>query len=327
MNACNVDPDAWPPFKTFDTEAMTNPDPHKTQAPSSQNAEQSTHYTEETIVGMPENEFDTSAQTLIGSQQDLGQELPETSLRPKILQDGLQVDSSTVGQRRILPPEVSDPASGHVDYQTLELLGEGGMGQVHLARQIALGRNVAVKQIRPSLKGQADQQEFLTEAVVTGKLEHPNIVPIYEVGQTAGGGSVLFDEECAGATLVGIDGRDVPDGQSGHAVKYLRRHRLRTLTRRHSPRPETRQHHDRRVRRSPGDGLGIGDDSRRFLIGLHLDCRNTRLYVARDGQCSRNGRSKKRCLSAGRHAVSDAVGNPSAYREIGTRLTRCRFAE
>ena len=62
------------------------------------------------------------------------------------------------------------------------------MGTVHLAQQVALGREVALKQIHQrSSQKPSVRDEFLTEAVLTGKLEHPNIVPIYEVGESSGG--------------------------------------------------------------------------------------------------------------------------------------------
>jgi hypothetical protein len=68
---------------------MTNPDPYKTHVPSSNSATPPEHYSEETIIGIQEEALDTSTQTLIASQQNLGQEHAETSLRPKILKDGL----------------------------------------------------------------------------------------------------------------------------------------------------------------------------------------------------------------------------------------------
>jgi serine/threonine-protein kinase len=60
--------------------------------------------------------------------------------------------------------------------------GKGGMGQVWLAHDHGLGRRVALKEMRPEL---ADQEEarrrFLLEAQVTSQLQHPGIVPVYEV--------------------------------------------------------------------------------------------------------------------------------------------------
>jgi WD40 repeat protein len=69
------------------------------------------------------------------------------------------------------------------DYELLEVIGKGGMGVVYSARQASVDRMVAVKMIRPTAAADAERREkFLSEAVVTGDLDHPNIVPIYELG-------------------------------------------------------------------------------------------------------------------------------------------------
>ncbi len=73
------------------------------------------------------------------------------------------------------------------DYDLTGFLGQGGMGVVLKARQRAIGRDVAIKMIQPS-SGQtksstnAQKKKFFYEAQITGKLDHPNIVPIYELG-------------------------------------------------------------------------------------------------------------------------------------------------
>lgn len=59
------------------------------------------------------------------------------------------------------------------------VLGEGGMGIVHLATQTSLGRKVAVKMLRPGHHNRADAVTLLREATITGALEHPNIPPVY----------------------------------------------------------------------------------------------------------------------------------------------------
>ena len=77
------------------------------------------------------------------------------------------------------------------DYELIEVIGVGGEGVVHAARQASIDRTVALKMIRQDRVDPGDAGEsrlkFLSEAVVTGDLEHPNIVPIYDLGTTNDG--------------------------------------------------------------------------------------------------------------------------------------------
>ena len=99
-------------------------------------------------------------------------------------------ESTLVVQRRALRA-ADEPDAGNADYQLLEKLGEGGMGYVYLARQAAINRVVALKMLKSDTGTDAEQRlKFLSEAVVTGDLDHPNIVPIYDLGTSEHG--VLF---------------------------------------------------------------------------------------------------------------------------------------
>lgn len=81
---------------------------------------------------------------------------------------------------------VSDP--GIAEYEVLGELGAGAMGVVYQARQTSLNRDVAIKSLKPTAKStDHDQAMFVSEAVVTSNLVHPNIVPIHDLGRTEDG--------------------------------------------------------------------------------------------------------------------------------------------
>jgi serine/threonine protein kinase len=105
--------------------------------------------------------------------------------------------------------DVRSEEARYADYRLVRLLGKGGMGNVYVARQGSLDRLVALKVIKPlddekqrrlKQKGTLEQVEkerrlqFISEAVVTGDLDHPNIVPIHDIAVSGDDDAFLFDE-------------------------------------------------------------------------------------------------------------------------------------
>ena len=83
-------------------------------------------------------------------------------------------------------------------------LGEGGMGEVVAALDHDIGREVAIKRLRPEVQGRADVARFVDEIRIVGALEHPNIVPIHDVGVDEGGGLYFVMRKVQGQTLESI---------------------------------------------------------------------------------------------------------------------------
>jgi hypothetical protein len=85
-----------------------------------------------------------------------------------------------------------------VELEGRDRIGEGGMGQVRLAEQVSLGREVAVKSLLPHRRSTAHIEALTREARIVGRLEHPNIVPIHALGWDDEHGPVLVMKRVEG---------------------------------------------------------------------------------------------------------------------------------
>ena len=86
-------------------------------------------------------------------------------------------------------------------YEIRSKIGEGGMGEVYLARDIEIGRDVAVKVLPATFSAEQERlKRFQQEACAAGALNHPNILSIYDVGKHDGSPYVV-SELLEGETL------------------------------------------------------------------------------------------------------------------------------
>jgi eukaryotic-like serine/threonine-protein kinase len=87
-------------------------------------------------------------------------------------------------------------------YDVVRPLGSGGMGEVYLARDLILDRNVALKLLRSQYAYDGESAvRFRREARSAASLSHPNIVPVYDRGDTEDGFSYIAMEYVPGGTL------------------------------------------------------------------------------------------------------------------------------
>jgi WD40 repeat protein/serine/threonine protein kinase len=109
-------------------------------------------------------------------------------------------------------------------YELLGELGRGGAGVVYHARHRTLGRPVAIKMLHPSLfPTEADRSRLRAEAEAVARLQHPNVVQLYEVGE-AGGSPFLVLEYISGGTLESyLAGRPQPPREAAALVQTLAR--------------------------------------------------------------------------------------------------------
>jgi len=116
---------------------------------------------------------------LLETQADIRDTAPSTTIVPRPL--GVE---QALG---LLEQMAGSSLLASIQLKTGAVIGQGGMGIVREAEQVALGRTVAVKTVKPDKRSPEAAQDLLREAWVTGSLEHPNVVPVHHLGLDADG--------------------------------------------------------------------------------------------------------------------------------------------
>ena len=118
-----------------------------------------------------------------------------------------------IGEKRPDDRPEPTPNSAVGRYRIARRIGKGGMGEVMGARDEQVGRDVAIKRMRKANPSERAIARFLREASIQGRLEHPAICPVHEIGRDAEGLPFFVMKKLAGITLAKI--LDRPGGDRG----------------------------------------------------------------------------------------------------------------
>ncbi len=176
-------------------------------------------YEAATIVRAPQPAAPSGPATPAGLATPVGQAAPASpspggtrgvqgislSSQISLARGDVAFDELVTIRRRAVSGEGPFGVSEDADFEVIEKLAEGGMGVVYIARQRSLNRELAIKTLKPSTgtgspqasggstgrnRSRAEIQRremFLSEALVTANLVHPNIIPIHDLAETSDG--------------------------------------------------------------------------------------------------------------------------------------------
>jgi serine/threonine protein kinase/formylglycine-generating enzyme required for sulfatase activity len=152
-------------------------------------------------------------QTVVG----MGPEMDDTKSlsaadqsRPRVVDSGRSSEETTdLSETAAAQPEVAESGESTEGdptrigrYRIIRRLGQGGFGKVYLGHDDDLDRPVAIKVPSPErITEPQDVQAFLTEARILAKLDHPNIVPVHDVGRTEDGLCFVVSKLIEGSDL------------------------------------------------------------------------------------------------------------------------------
>jgi serine/threonine protein kinase/WD40 repeat protein len=123
-----------------------------------------------------------------------------------------------------LPPQGAENLPGVPGYEIIHEVGRGGMGVVYWAWQTALNRCVALKMILAGAHaGPEELARFQTEAEAVARLQHPNIVQIYEVGRHDRHPYMALEYVDGGSLAEQLDGTPLPGRVAARLIETLAR--------------------------------------------------------------------------------------------------------
>jgi len=153
----------------------------------------------------------TNDATLLDPSANRGLALDATQAAPSTSPSTSRFTPPTTLARTTVLPRIDgdgDAVSLSLDvrsrYEQSKVLGAGGMGEVVLVSDHDIGRKVALKRLLPDMTDQAILARFVDEIRTVGRLEHPNIVPIHDVGVDAEGRYFFVMKYVDGETLESV---------------------------------------------------------------------------------------------------------------------------
>jgi serine/threonine-protein kinase len=182
---------------------------------------------------------DTIADTLDSADLAFGETLASGDLSPgdtiaspppRHVPSGARVSAAGAGDaitycKTVLPTVSQAPGGPGVwlaqtereRYQERDLLGAGGMGEVIAVTDHDIGRDVAMKRLRQGVGGDSGLARFVEEVRTVGRLEHPNIVPIHDVGVDSSGRFFFIMKKIDGEPLDAVISRLQAGDPDAHA--------------------------------------------------------------------------------------------------------------
>jgi serine/threonine-protein kinase len=132
---------------------------------------------------------------------------------PDTLVKGDLAKASEPGEREAAEPSEREDTRVSSVYAMGPVIGSGGMGEVVLAHDRRIGRDVAIKRLRADAPTEDEVGRFLREARIQARLDHPAIVPVYELGRDETGRPFFTMKRLVGVTLTDMLASPAPTRQ------------------------------------------------------------------------------------------------------------------